>query len=776
MRVDSRTEVQIHQLDNSTGGEWISLVQLIGEDPSSFFEYGNWSDCDFSMSDMRSVSFKGAIIDRSVFLKGHWPSEAKEVALSALDVIEVDQPAVIADEIAEHYDNTDLQELKQVVDIQINGEHRDSLNDLIFSEATKQAAILAAGKSSDARYLSRLIKRHRTFSSALSSLDAIRRADFRPTKDVVDVISKKAPKFGDAIVLIRQFLNKKQMEDGFEFVILIKIASTVEEFREALQEMKIHGVKANDTQAAYFARGIKSLETFSNFLGAMKDFDVKPDYQVFHAVAPNIRGFDDAKRLLDLARAHNVQIDDHVFASLAKTVRTTDDFEEFSKFYEVFGVAITQQTLSTVVANFSNSEEALLLPERIDFPKSQLGVHFYSTVIAKAKSYEEAYGIFLMAKKELAQLDNQLLSAFAKYVVNRDLLEVFIKMLDENSFDVNPGVFSTLIKAIGTYEDAVYIFAIFRNRNGKPTHQLYSAMVNQTPSVKIAEVYLDEAIEQRVSNVEDVYNCVLKKAGTWLEAKRLIEKAYKNKTVPSDQMIATALVYRPGFGEAASVFERALERGMTPTDQAYTALLGCAEQYIDVLTVIEHFRESSTTFTDRIRDAVFKHAVGPDELGSAVSITLEFGNRPEERNFSASLKSCRNLEEFDRIFSIIQNNGVPFAKNTYDEKLRVCQSYNDIKRVVYEMEQRNIEPNAVSLNAALSMVNNFSDAASIIEIFAKHGATPDLSSVAAIARMEINERDKVSLTKIAISHGLQIEDTDLTKASADVASLIEAAT
>lgn len=70
MKVDKDTESKIRAVLAVKEGDWISVVEEIGENPKKFFENRDLSNKDFSMSDMSSCSFSGSDISESVFEKG----------------------------------------------------------------------------------------------------------------------------------------------------------------------------------------------------------------------------------------------------------------------------------------------------------------------------------------------------------------------------------------------------------------------------------------------------------------------------------------------------------------------------------------------------------------------------------------------------------------------------------------------------------------------------------------------------------------------------------
>lgn len=67
MILNEETLHQLRKLSECKATEWIGMLQEIGEDPKTFFENGIWRNVDFSMSDMRRVSFRGAIVENCKF-------------------------------------------------------------------------------------------------------------------------------------------------------------------------------------------------------------------------------------------------------------------------------------------------------------------------------------------------------------------------------------------------------------------------------------------------------------------------------------------------------------------------------------------------------------------------------------------------------------------------------------------------------------------------------------------------------------------------------------
>lgn len=60
--LDSNTAEKIEKIRNSRRTDIVELVRDIGENPETFFEGGDWSELDFSQSDLTGVSFTGAIL------------------------------------------------------------------------------------------------------------------------------------------------------------------------------------------------------------------------------------------------------------------------------------------------------------------------------------------------------------------------------------------------------------------------------------------------------------------------------------------------------------------------------------------------------------------------------------------------------------------------------------------------------------------------------------------------------------------------------------------
>jgi len=68
---------RLRALDDAGVEDPFALVAIIGEDPESFFDHGNWDGLDFSSFDMRRVRFIGACVTNCVFHEGDVSEETK---------------------------------------------------------------------------------------------------------------------------------------------------------------------------------------------------------------------------------------------------------------------------------------------------------------------------------------------------------------------------------------------------------------------------------------------------------------------------------------------------------------------------------------------------------------------------------------------------------------------------------------------------------------------------------------------------------------------------
>ncbi len=91
MDIPTRFKTKLQRLEASRCDDWISSLLEIGEDPHTFFEHSDWRNVDFSMSDMRGISFRGAVLDGARFRVGHLSREQRKAARSAKGILEVKQ-------------------------------------------------------------------------------------------------------------------------------------------------------------------------------------------------------------------------------------------------------------------------------------------------------------------------------------------------------------------------------------------------------------------------------------------------------------------------------------------------------------------------------------------------------------------------------------------------------------------------------------------------------------------------------------------------------------
>ena len=81
-------------LDGISQGDWITILTQIGQDPSNFFEGGVWTSEDFSMSNMRGISFRNAVLDGAIFRQEDEPFIDLSAARSCIEVNFVQTPSM----------------------------------------------------------------------------------------------------------------------------------------------------------------------------------------------------------------------------------------------------------------------------------------------------------------------------------------------------------------------------------------------------------------------------------------------------------------------------------------------------------------------------------------------------------------------------------------------------------------------------------------------------------------------------------------------------------
>lgn len=81
--IRKETARKIRAINNSFDLDLVSMCRQIGEDPTTFFEFGDWDDIDFRESDLTNVSFRGARLRRIL------------VYAEQLNVIRSTDPAVL---------------------------------------------------------------------------------------------------------------------------------------------------------------------------------------------------------------------------------------------------------------------------------------------------------------------------------------------------------------------------------------------------------------------------------------------------------------------------------------------------------------------------------------------------------------------------------------------------------------------------------------------------------------------------------------------------------
>lgn len=385
MRIELKSSYgeKLRALDESPGQDWITLVKAAGEDPLTFFEDRDWTGRNFSQSQMKGISFRGAIVDGAVFRISDQEHLELGVAQSAQGVSWVEgtlasQPEVdfsklwriikstgdhseafgaLKNYVTEGYNESVAMHHAVLAKAVTADEAKTSLTFMLersipinaitatkaislqegFDDALEVFELVErSGEDEDSKLLNALLAKAKT----ISNINLVRRMridrNWLPTTWTLNCELKSAKDFHQALESIEYYRDYYNVKPDVISYRAIKLLCRNREEAQWVEENVRLNLDTLDTRS--FNIEIKMCDDFTharNIFESMIGFGVERDIYTYNIYLTKCDTFDDAISILDMLRSDNIQdrIDDYTLNPL---IRLCKNFEHLHNTLQIF--------------------------------------------------------------------------------------------------------------------------------------------------------------------------------------------------------------------------------------------------------------------------------------------------------------------------------------------------------------------------------------------------------------------------------------------------------
>ncbi|MCA3315393.1 MAG: hypothetical protein ING06_20280 [Roseomonas sp.] len=561
-----KEDAAFREIRNSDCEDLVGLMKSVGYDPATFFEHGDWTKMDFRGSDVRGVSFAGAIMTGAILYRDQFEA-VRKTRPRTLDKVRVQESRAGG--------KRDLFTLVSDAPLDpgvVRAEFRSALIRLV-DESRRVGRIDWATLASLVQRMDSVAARVWALGEALEATDLIPGDAFF----AACAIGYRTPRGTDALrgelahrtlsiataastaLRLKLMTTYYQKEDFIEFIIQTKLATFAKNSQEIGEIVEKFNSMKWLLHCNFFSMGAatfaKDLDGARAILALMDKAGVRPDASVFAKLAEGAKNLEGVRTILALMDEAGVRPDASVFTKLAEGAKNLEGVRTILALMDEAGVRPDTSVFSQLANGAKNLEGVRAILALMDEAGVRPDTSVFSRLANGAKNLEGVRAILALMDKAGVRPDASVFSRLADGAKNLEGVRTILALMDKAGVRPDASVFAKLAEGAKNLEGVRTILALMDKAGVRPDASVFAKLANGAKNLEGVRAILALMDQADVRSDERHHLAFLAACGTVDEALEFLDALAAVRRTPGQTQLGKMLNNAPNATEAERIWD-----------------------------------------------------------------------------------------------------------------------------------------------------------------------------------------------------------------------------